>query len=67
MNRVVIEMQTTNGSTAVVPPVAYNDPIEAEAVFLEKCAYARRSSLDVHTVVLLDDEGSVIAKKSFKK
>lgn len=67
MNRVIIEMQTTNGSTAVVPPVAYNDPIEAEAVFLEKCAYARRSGLDVHTVVLLDNEGTVIAKKCFTK
>lgn len=67
MNRVIIEMQTSNGTTAVVPPVAYTDAIEAEAVFLEKCAYARRSGLDVHTVVLLDDEGGVVAKKCFKK
>lgn len=67
MNRVIIEMQTSNGTTAVVPPVAYTDAIEAEAVFLEKCAYARRSGLDAHTVVLLDDEGAVIAKKCFRK
>lgn len=67
MNRVIIEMQTSNGTTAVVPPVAYTDAIEAEAVFLEKCAYARRSGLDAHTVMLVDEEGGVIAKKCFKK
>lgn len=67
MNRVIIEMQTSNGTTAVVPPVAYTDAIEAEAVFLEKCAYARRSGLDVHTVMLVDEEGTVKAKKCYKK
>ena len=67
MNRVIIEMQTNEGSTVVVPPVVYTDVIEAEAVFLEKCAYARRSKLDVHTVMLVDEEGAVKAKKRFKK
>ena len=69
MARVIIEMQTTNGQTAIVTPIpAYTDAqaIEAEAVFLEKCAAARRSSVPVHTVVLLDEEGGVIAKKCFK-
>ena len=66
MNHVIIEIQTNNGITAVVPPIAYTDAIEAEAVFLEKCAYARRSGIDAHTVVLLDQEGTVIAKKCFK-
>jgi len=67
MNYIIIEMQTTNGQSAVVPPIAYTDAIEAEAVFLEKCAYARRSGLDKHTVVLLNDEGGTVAKKCFKK
>ena len=67
MNRVIIEIQTDNGTTSVVPPIAYDDPVEAEAVFLEKCAYARRSGLDCHTVVLLDEEGTVIARKCFKE
>ena len=67
MSYIIIEAQTTNGSTAVVAPIpVYTDRIEAEAVFLEKCAYARRSGLDCHTVVLMDNEGSIIAKKSFK-
>lgn len=67
MNYIIIEAQTSNGSTAIVTPIpVYNDPIEAEAVFLEKCAYARRSGLDNHTVVLMDADGKVIARKSFK-
>lgn len=66
MNYIVIEIQTTNGTTALVPPIVYADRIEAEAVFLEKCAAARRSKLSVHTVVLMDNEGKQIAKKVFK-
>lgn len=69
MSKVIIEMQTTNGTTAVVTPIpSYPDAqgVEAEAVFLEKCAAARRSGLPKHTVVLLDEEGAVIAKKCFK-
>ncbi len=66
MNYIIIEAQTSNGATAVVPPVAYSDAVEAEAVFLEKCAYARRSGLPAHTVILMDQEGQVIARKCFK-
>ena len=69
MSRVIIEMQTTNGATAIVTPIpAYTDvqANEAEAVFLEKCAYARRSGLEKHTVILLDEEGAIIARKCFK-
>lgn len=66
MNYIIIEAQTSNGTTAIVPPAVYSDPVEAEAVFLEKCAYARRSGLDVHTVALMDNEGKTIAKKTFK-
>lgn len=66
MNYIIIEAQTSNGTTAIVTPAVYNDRIEAEAVFLEKCACARRSGLSAHTVILLDQEGAVIAKKCFK-
>ena len=66
MNYIIIEAQTTGGSTAIVTPAVYSDRIEAEAVFLEKCAYARRSGLDAHSVTLLDQEGQVIARKCFK-
>lgn len=66
MNYIIIEAQTSNGTTAIVTPAVYSDVVEAEAVFLEKCAYARRSGLDAHSVTLLDQEGKVIARKCFK-
>lgn len=67
MNYIIIEGQTTNGATAIVTPAVYSDRIEAEAVFLEKCAAARRSGLDKHFALLLDDEGKKIALKCFTK
>lgn len=67
MNFIILEMQTSNGATAVVTPIYCNsDRTESEAVFLEKCAAARRSGLAVHTVILLDNEGKQLAKKTFK-
>lgn len=67
MSYIIIEAQTHDNTTAVVTPIpVYADRIEAEAVFLEKCAYARRSGLPCHSVTLLDEEGAVIARKCFK-
>lgn len=65
MNYVIIEQQTTNGVTSVVTPATYTDRISAEAAFLQKASYARVSNLDCHSVCLLDQEGKVIARKSF--
>lgn len=67
MTYTIIEMQTTGSQTAVVTPISYTDSVEAEAVFLEKCAAARRSAVPTHTVLLIDQEGNVIARKCFKK
>ena len=66
MTYIIIEMQTTNGTTAIVTPVTYANAINAEAAFLEKCAYARLSGLDCHSVVLMDHTGKVIARKAFE-
>lgn len=64
----IIEIQTNGDTTTIVTPIpTETDPVEAEAKFLEKLPYARRSSLDVHTVMLIDNEGNVLAKKAFKK
>lgn len=66
MNYIIIEMQTTGSSTAIVTPVTYDNAISAEAAFLTKCAAARVSGLDAHSVDLLDEEGKVIARKCYK-
>ena len=66
MNYIIIEAQTQNGATAVVTPAVYSDCVEAEAVFLEKCAYARRSGLPCHSVTLLKQTGEIVARKCFE-
>lgn len=66
MNYVIIEMQTTGSTTAIVTPVTYDNVISAEAAFLTKCAAARVSGLDAHSVVLMDEEGKAIARKCYK-
>ena len=66
MNYVIIEMQTTGTTTAVVTPASYDNNVSAEAAFLTKAAAARVSGLDVHSVTLLDEEGKIIARKSYK-
>lgn len=65
MNYIIIEQQTTNGSTVIVTPAIYDNLIQAEAAFLQKASYARLSGLDCHSVALLDQEGKIVARKSF--
>lgn len=66
MNYIIIELQTQNGTTAVVTPAVYSDAIEAEAAFLQKCASARLSGLPCHSVTLLKQTGEIVARKSFE-
>jgi len=66
MNYLIIEMQTNaQGQTAIVTPSVYSDPIQAEAAFLQTCAYARQSGLPMHSVVLLGQDGKAVARKCF--
>lgn len=65
MNYIIIEMQTTNGTTAIVTPAVYDNAIQAEAAFLTKCAAARVSGLDCHSVTLMDQTGKQIARKPY--
>lgn len=66
MNYTIIEQQTlVSGQTAIVTPVTYDNEIDGEAVFLEKCAVARRSGLPKHSITLLNDEGKAVARKCY--
>lgn len=55
---IIQEMQTTNNQTALVPAVTENDPQEAESKFLLACSYAVKSTVDVHTVICVDEHGN---------
>lgn len=61
----VIELQTTGTSTAVVPPVTYVTRQEAEAKFHEVLAAAAKSSVPVHSCVVLDEKGFAIRREDY--
>lgn len=52
------EMQTTGGVTALVPAITEPDVKEAESKFLLACSYAVKSSVEVHTVICVDEHGN---------
>lgn len=64
----ILEIQTyEDGSSAIVHnldgkiPQA-SSPKEARAIFHEKMAYAERSGLPCHSVVVVDETGAILVK-----
>ena len=62
---IVIELQTNNNTTAVVPPTAYSSLSVALQKYYTILAAAAVSSVETHSAVILNEEGSVIRKDSF--
>ena len=56
----VIELQTNNGVTAVVPPVCYADRNQAEAMFHSVLSAAAVSSVEIHSCAVLDERGVAV-------
>ena len=63
---IIIEMQTNNGSTALVPAQAFNNRDQAEAAYHTALAAAAVSSIQVHTVVMLDEHGNTLARQYYE-
>ena len=57
---ILIEMQTNNGQTALVQPRSYTDRLRAESAYYTALSAAAVSSVQIHTVVLLDEHGNVV-------
>ena len=62
---IVIEMQTDNGSTALLPALTYTDRNDAESAYHLKLGSAAVSSVDVHTVVMLDEHGDIVKREFY--
>lgn len=62
------EIQTTNGTTALLPAVQRATRAEIESVFYLTCGSAVISNVDTHTVMVYTDEGFPIPEltKCFK-
>ena len=63
----IIEQQTTGEQTAVVQPIPTRADInEAQSVFFSTCALACVSSVPIHSVTLLREDGSVVKRECFR-
>lgn len=62
----VIEMQTNNGTTVVLPPAAKETREEAESTWHQIMAAAAISSVEIHTAVILNAEGQIIRTGCYK-
>ena len=54
------EIQTTKGSTALLPAQTFTDKNQAESAWYLTMGAAAISAVEVHTVLLCDEHGNVI-------
>ena len=66
MNYIVIEMQTNNGTTALVPPVTYSDRNQAESKFHQVLTAAAVSSVEEHVAIMLAEDGQLIRRECYR-
>lgn len=63
---IILEVQkSNNGTVAIVPPVHKADPEKADQQYCTQRGAAAVSAVNVHTVVLLTDEGTVVERKTY--
>ena len=65
MTYIVLEMQTSNGVTAVVPPATYTDRNEAEAKFHQILQYAATSNIERHAASLITEDGRLVRNECY--
>lgn len=64
---VILEIQkSNNGTVAFVGPFHKADPDEADSFYCAKRSSAAISKVDLHTVVLMTDDGKVVEKKTYE-
>lgn len=62
---IVIEMQTNNGATAIVPPSTHTDINVAYQKYYTILAAAAVSKVECHTAVILTETGQVVRSETF--
>ena len=63
---IVVETQTTNGVTAVVPPVSFTDRNAAEAKYHTVLAAAAVSNVETHACIVFTEEGFPVLHDCYK-
>lgn len=64
-NYIIIETQTTNGATAVVTPVVKTNYNEAEQEYHTKLSYAAVSTVPLHAVTMLAENGKMVKYEAY--
>ena len=62
---ILFELQTTNGVTAIVTPQTFDNKGQADSAAHMALASAAVSSVDVHTVMLVNEQGAVIRREGY--
>ena len=62
----IIETQTNGDSMAVVTPAVEADRDRAESIYHTRLASAAISSVEIHSVILLNAEGQKIKSECYK-
>lgn len=66
MTYIVLETQTSNGATAIVPPAAYLERNQAEAAFHSVLSLAAVSAVEEHACMLLTSDGRVLRNECYR-
>ena len=66
MNYILIETQTTNGTTAITTPAIYTDRQQAEAQFHLILSSAATSAVEEHAAILLTNDGRVVRNECYR-
>lgn len=62
---ILIELQTTNGTTANLV-TAFEDKLQAESAYHSVLASAATSQVGIHAAVLLDERGNLLKREFYR-
>lgn len=63
---IIQEMQTTGNQTALCPAQTFTDRNQADSAYHTALAAAAVSSVQVHTVVMLDEHGNTVQRDYYE-
>ena len=63
---IIQEIQTSGGSTALLPAITKADKNEMESAVHSILASAAISSIEVHTVIVYDEHGNTIKREYYE-
>lgn len=63
---ILIELQKNGDQTALVPARTYTNKLEAESAYFTTLAAAAISTVEVHTVLLIDDHGNTVRRDFYE-